>query len=116
MYQNPTRHQRGCQVHRGSVQLPGVPANPVPALMHLESLVLADGGSDSDTQETIFDALTVPALRRLRVSESIFDDIVTTISALLARSQCTQTSLHIATRHFPKHTTEPLFQTSKISR
>ncbi|KAJ7865873.1 hypothetical protein B0H14DRAFT_2504509 [Mycena olivaceomarginata] len=70
----------------------------VPILTHLESLVLLSGeAGPNNSQMLLLDALTLPALRVLRVSEPWFTpNPVMSISNLISRSCCHIRELHVA--------------------
>ncbi|KAJ7811683.1 hypothetical protein B0H14DRAFT_2859397 [Mycena olivaceomarginata] len=70
----------------------------VPILTHLESLVLLSGeAGPNNSQMLLLDALTLPALRVLRVSEPWFTPHpVMSISNLISRSCCHIRELHVA--------------------
>jgi hypothetical protein len=92
----------------------------VPPALHLQSLILRDAGNLTAPQQQLLDALTVPALRHLSISERELDDKpISTIVSFLNRSRCSLDSLHIT--HSLRRKTEfravfPLIKVIQVSR
>ncbi|KAJ7915171.1 hypothetical protein B0H13DRAFT_2000688 [Mycena leptocephala] len=75
---------------------PSVAPPAVDSLLHLEMLVLRTRSRFEDRAKRLFNSLTLPALRRLQVSDTLlFPNPVTAFGALIARSACHLQQIHI---------------------
>jgi hypothetical protein len=75
-----------------------VSLSPVAPLLHLETLALRRVLSEPHGINGFLDILTLPALRRLQVSEAFLQpDPIAALRFLVSRSGCTLQQIHILT-------------------